>query len=263
MGIASHDVTGDGYPEVFLTNQGDNKLQTLAEGPRQPAYRDIAIRRGVTAHRPFTGGDSLPSTAWHPEFDDVNNDSYVDLFITKGNVEAMPDHAVRDPSNLLLGRADGTFVESAAEAGILTYARARGAAVVDLDLDGLLDIVTVARRQNVMVWHNLGAGEAAPAAQMGDWIAVRPEQDDPNHHAIGAWIEVRVGDRTQLRELTVGGGHGSGDLGWTHIGLGDAGGAEVRVRWPDGELGPWVTVPANSFALLPRGASQGTPWAPG
>ncbi|HYH93851.1 MAG TPA: FG-GAP-like repeat-containing protein, partial [Candidatus Saccharimonadales bacterium] len=31
MGIASEDLTGDGYPEVYLTSQGDNKLQTLAD----------------------------------------------------------------------------------------------------------------------------------------------------------------------------------------------------------------------------------------
>ena len=52
MGIASQDLTGDGYPEVFLTSQGDNKLQTLADGPAQPAYEDIALARGVTAQRP-------------------------------------------------------------------------------------------------------------------------------------------------------------------------------------------------------------------
>ena len=88
MGIASQDVTGDGYPEVFLTSQGDNKLQTLADGPDQPTYEDIALERGATAHRPFTGGDVLPSTAWHAEFADVNNDGVPDLFVTKGNVEA-------------------------------------------------------------------------------------------------------------------------------------------------------------------------------
>ena len=36
----------------------------------------------------------------------------------------------------------------------------------------------------------------------------------------------------------VGGGHGGGQLGWTHLGLGDAATAEVRVIWPDGEVGP-------------------------
>ena len=75
MGIASEDLTGDGYPEVYLTSQGDNKLQTLADGPAQPTYEDIALELGVTAHRPYTGGDVLPSTAWHAEFADVNNDT--------------------------------------------------------------------------------------------------------------------------------------------------------------------------------------------
>ena len=61
----------------------------------------------MTAHRPFTGDENLPSTAWHAEFDDVNNDSLMDLFVAKGNVEAMPDFAARDPSNLFIGQADG------------------------------------------------------------------------------------------------------------------------------------------------------------
>ena len=149
MGIASQDLTGDGYPEVFITSQGDNKLQTLADGTAQPTYQDIALKRGVTAQRPFVGGDVLPSTAWHPEFEDVNNDGYVDLFVTKGNVEAEPDYATRDPNDLLLGQPNGTFVEGAEAAGIVSFNRARGAALVDLNLDGLLDLVVVNRQANV------------------------------------------------------------------------------------------------------------------
>ena len=49
----------------------------------------------MTATRPYTGGDPLPSTAWHPEFQDVNNDGLVDLFVSKGNVEAQQDFAAR------------------------------------------------------------------------------------------------------------------------------------------------------------------------
>jgi hypothetical protein len=135
MGIASADITGDGYPEVFLTSQGDNKLQTLADGADRPVYEDIALRRGATAHRPYVGGDILPSTAWHPEFADVNNDGFLDLFVTKGNVEAQPDHATKDPSNLLIGQPDGSFVEGAEAAGLVGFEKARGAALVDLDLE--------------------------------------------------------------------------------------------------------------------------------
>ena len=261
MGIASYDVTGDGLPEVYLTSQGDNKLQTLASATGRPSYRDIAIDRGVTATRPYTGGDPLPSTAWHPEFQDVNNDGVVDLFVSKGNVEAQPDFASKDPSNLLIGQADGTFVEEGLAAGIASFVRGRGAAVVDLNLDGMLDIVQVNRRVNVSLFRNVGSGTADEPRPMGNWIAVRPEQTGPNRDAIGSWIQVRFGDRTVERELTIGGGHASGELGWVHVGLGDADSAEVRIRWPDGEVGPWQEVAANRFVTIPRGGKP-TTWTP-
>jgi len=262
MGIASYDISGDGLPEVFLTSQGDNKLQTLADGAAQPNYEDIAIRSGVTAHRPYAGGDVLPSTAWHAEFQDVNNDGFVDLFISKGNVEAMPEFAAKDPSNLLLGQADGTFSESGEAAGIVSFTRGRGAAVVDLNLDGMLDVVQVNRRENVSLWRNVGWGQAAEPAPMGRWFAVRLEQPGPNRDAIGSWIEVRIGERTIEREVTIGGGHAGGQLGWIHFGLGDAGGAEIRVQWPNGETGPWLELTANRFATIERGATEPRLWVP-
>jgi hypothetical protein len=262
MGIASRDVTGDGYPEVFITSQGDNKLQTLADGPAQPTYEDIALARGVTAQRPAVGDDVLPSTAWHPEFEDVNNDGVVDLFVTKGNVEAQVDYATRDPSDLFLGRDDGTFTQATEDAGIVSFEKARGAAVADLNLDGMLDLVVVNRREPVKVWRNVGRGDAERPAPTGHWLAVRLQQPAPNVDAVGAWLEVRTGDRTTTREVTVGGGHASGEAGWLHTGLGDADEAEVRVQWPDGEKGPWQPVPADSFVTIERGAADAVPWQP-
>ena len=262
MGIAEYDLTGDGLPEVFLTSQGDNRLQTLAAGAAQPTYSETALERGVTAHRPYTGGDILPSTAWHPEFQDVNDDGFVDLFVTKGNVEAIPEYAAKDPSNLLLGQADGTFLERGREAGIVTFARGRGAAVVDLNLDGMLDLVQVNRRENVSVFRNVGKGDAADPEPMGHWAAVRLEQPGPNVDAIGAWVTVRFGDRTVERQLTIGGGHASGELGWLHVGLGDSDSAEIRVEWPDGVPGPWLELPVDGFAVLERGADAVRAWTP-
>ena len=256
MGIASRDLTADGYPEVFLTSQGDNKLQTLAGDPARPEYVDIALRRGATAHRPYAGDTTMPSTAWHPEFADVNNDGFVDLFVTKGNVEAQTDFAMRDPSNLLIGQPAGTFVEGAEEAGIVSYERARGAGIADLNLDGLLDLVVVNRRENVSLWRNLGAGEGDAAASMGHWLMVDPVQPGGNRNAVGAWVEVRAGERTWSVERTVGGGHVSGQLGAIHVGLGEAEQAEVRIIWPDGEAGEWQEVAADAIVTIDRESDE-------
>lgn len=247
MGIASYDLTDDGKPEVYLTSQADNKLQTLDDTAAGPTYRDIALARGVTATRPYTGGDVLPSTGWHPEFDDVNNDGLIDLFVAKGNVEGQVDYASNDPNNLLLGTNDSKFVERGAEAGIANDSRSRGAALVDLNLDGLLDLVVVNRRVQVEVRRNVGTGTPDAPTTLGNWIALRTRQPGPNTQAVGAWIEVRFGDRTASREVTVGGGHASGDAGFVHFGLGGATSAEVRVTYPGGETGAWQTLDANAF----------------
>jgi len=263
MGIASQDLTGDGYPEVYLTSQGDNRLQALTAGAGQPTYRDIALRHAVNAPQPFTGGESLPSTAWHPEFADVNNDGFVDLFVSKGNVSEQAGYATRDPSELMLGAPDGMFRQAADDAGIVSFERGRGAALVDLNLDGLLDLVEVNLDAPAGLWRNVGSGTNAAAAPMGHWLALRPAQPGANRDAIGAWIEVRIGEATTLREVTVGGGHVSGQLGWIHVGLGPSTSAEVRVLWPDGTQGPWQRVEADRFFIMERDAAGPEPWQPG
>jgi hypothetical protein len=262
MGIASQDIDGDGIPEVFLTSQGDNKLQALDTGASAPSFHDIALSRGVTAQRPYAGGDILPSTAWHPEFADVNNDGVLDLFVTKGNVDGELDSAMKDPSNLMIGKADGTFTESAEAAGILRFEKSRGAAVVDLNLDGLVDLVVVDRNTNIQLWRNAGRGDSAKPVPMGHWLAVAVQQPPPNVDAIGAWLDVKIGERVLTREITVGGGHVSGELGWLHTGLGDATQVQVRVEWPDGDVGPWSTVAADQFIVIARGADAPTVWSP-
>lgn len=254
MGIASQDVTADGFPDYFLTSMADSKLQVLAGDPSTASYKDIAYDRGVIAQRPYIGDDVRPSTGWHAQFEDVNNDTMADLFIAKGNVSAMPDFADRDPNNLLLQTAGGTFTEAGDTAGVASVETARGAALADFNLDGRLDLLVVNRNSPVQVWTNDG-----PA---GNWLAVRPVQPGANPDAAGGWIEVRLPDgRVMTREMTVGGGHAGGQAGWWHFGLGGADGAEVRVLWPDGTAGPWTALDGNGFWTLPRDGTP-LPWQP-
>jgi enediyne biosynthesis protein E4 len=258
MGIASQDLSGDGYPDYFLTSMADNKLQTLINpvqgGQARPEFKDVAYAKGVTAHRPYFGGDLRPSTAWHAQFEDVNNDGLADLFIAKGNVASMPDFAARDPNNLLLQRPDGKFVEVGVAAGVASFAVSRGAAVADLNLDGLVDLVVVNRWQTAQLWRNT-------TADAGHWIEVKLGQEGANRDAIGAWIEVRCGEAVMRREITVGGGHASGELGWWHFGLGEVARAEMRIIWPDDTSGEWEGLDGNAFYVVERG-KPARRWSP-
>ncbi|EEW25238.1 CRTAC1 family protein [Rhodobacter ferrooxidans] len=240
MGIASRDITGDGLPEVMLTSMADQLLQINEGGGR---LHNAPYSIGTYAQRPFLGDDGRPSTGWHAEFGDIDNDGRSDLFIAKGNVQEMPSNAMRDPNNLLMQQADGTFVEKADAAGVATLHRSRGAGLVDLNGDGRLDIVVMNRRAPMEVWQNATEGT-------GTWLEVEPRQEAVNSRAVGAWVEVRSGDAVQAVEITVGGGHGSGQAGPLHFGLGSAKSAEVRVIWPGGVASDWLRLDAGQRVVL-------------
>ncbi|MFN3442410.1 MAG: CRTAC1 family protein, partial [Rhizobium rosettiformans] len=259
MGIASHDLDFDGYPEYFLTSMADNKLQKLGEiptdGKPKPSYADVAFAKGATAHRPYTGGEIRPSTAWHTDFEDVNNDGRADLFIAKGNVAKMPDFAEKDPNNLLVQGEDGKFTEMGDKAGVASMATGRGGALSDFNLDGKIDLLVVNQGSPVEIWRNT-------TETPGHYLQVALRQQGPNRDAIGAWIEVKTGDHVQRREITLGGGHASGKTGWWHFGLSDQAETEIRILWPDGEAGDWQKVAADGFYVVERGAPPRA-WKPG
>ena len=226
MGIASRDLTGDGRDEVMLTSMGDQLMQIAqSDGTYKAAPFDI----GTYAQRPHTGGDGRPSTGWHAEFGDVDNDGLPDLFIAKGNVDQMPGMATRDPNNLLMQNPDGSFRETADTAGVATFDRSRGAALADFDLDGRLDLIVVNRRAPLELYRNI-----TPAT--GNWLRVIPKIQGSNRDAIGAVIRVETENSSQSVQHVVGGGHAGGQLLPRHFGIGDETTAQVSVRWPDGSV---------------------------
>jgi len=265
MGIASIDLNVDGYPEFALTSMGDTKLQMLDDEADEtvPVYRDIAFDKGLTAHRPYTGTDLRPSTGWHSEFQDVNNDTLWDLFIAKGNVEAMPDFAAYDPDNLLLGQWDGKFSEAGGHSGIALDRRGRGAGLADFNMDGLLDLVVVNRSAPVSLFRNVGAGTSETPRPLGNWLSVEVRQPGkPNRMAVGAKVSVKIGNKTIVRDVQVGAGHASGQAGFLHFGLGVSERAQVRIRWPDGDWSHGYRVFANTHVLIDRGAENAGLWLP-
>ena len=223
MGIASRDLNGDGRDEVMLTSMGDQLLQ-MAQPDGSYAAAPFGI--GTYAHIPFDGSDGRPSTGWHAQFGDVDNDGRPDLFIAKGNVDQMPSNAIHDPNNLLMQQPDGNFKEHADAAGVATGERSRGAALVDLDNDGRLDLVVINRRAAMELYRN-------ETPSTGNWITVALTQTGGNRNAVGATVTVTSNGQSQVQHVTVGGGHAGGQAVPLHFGLGTASEAQITVRWPE------------------------------
>ena len=262
MGIASRDLTGDGAPEVFITSQGDNKLQTLDGDPTTSVVPTTSRSSGAS---PRSVRTSAVTCSPPPPGTPSSKTSTTTASSTCSSARATSKRrsTTRHSTRATCSSATPTAPSSRAARpqGSSTTTAARGAALVDLNLDGMLDLVEVNRQVNVKLWRNVGQGDADTPAPMGHWLAVRLQQDAPNVDAIGAFVEVRLGDRTLTREITVGGGHAGGKLGWIHTGLGAAENAEVRVTWPDGEVGPWMDVGADQFVSIERGATEPRPWS--
>ena len=241
MGIASRDLTGDGRDEVMLTSMGDQLMQLAQDNG---TYAAAPFTIGTYAQRPHTGDDGRPSTGWHAEFADVDNDGRADLFIAKGNVDQMPGLAIQDPNNLLIQNVDGTFRETAASAGVATKDRARGASLADFDGDGRLDLVVVNRRARMELYRNV-------TPDTGNWLAVALTQPGGNVNAVGATVVVQTGDLRQSQQISVGGGHAGGKALPLHFGLGATKDAVITVRWPDGQQSTYRS-DANQVLRLTR-----------
>jgi hypothetical protein len=243
MGIASRDISGDKRPDVMLTSMGDQLLMLS----NQNGFDAAPFSIGTYSASPFTGGDGRPSTGWHTEIEDVNNDGRLDIFIAKGNVDQMPSNATVDPNNLLIQNSDGTFSETALTANVADTERSRGASLSDFDNDGLLDLVVVNRRSEMRLYRNT-------TSAAGNWIGITLKQASPNIRAIGSWINVDgKGDFDAIHEVTIGGGHAGGKMTPTHFGLGDISMAGIRVTWPDGVTSDRLQVPVNQNVTLQRG----------
>ena len=241
MGIATRDLDRDGRDEVFLSSMGDQRL--MRRSGDQPTFADVPFSTGTAAQRPYLGDDGRPSTGWHIAFGDVTNDGRDDVFIAKGNVQQMPGNAMEDPNNLLISKEDGTFFEAGDVAGVASVHRARGAALVDFNADGLLDLAVVNRRAPMEIWQNA-------SADTGHWLAVSLQRAGTNTQGIGAWIEVDDGVSVQAREVIVGGGHAGGVSGPQHFGLGDVEVVRMRVRWPHTAWSEWREVSVDQVLVV-------------
>ena len=226
MGIASQDLDGDGYPGDLPDQPG--RQQARRPSPmdrRNPATRHRRRATAAAAQRTVRGRVTRcrPRPGMRSSRTSTTTASWT-CSSPRATSRRCPTTPSRDPNNLLIGQRRRHVHRGAEAAGIVNFARARGAALADLNLDGLLDLVVVNRRENVRLWRNVGAGTAEAPAPMGHWLAVQLDDQDGaeprRHRRLGRGPRRRP--RRSSREVTVGGGHAGGQLGWIHFGLGAA-----------------------------------------
>jgi len=134
----------------------------------------------------------------------------------------------RERNVLFRNNGDETFTDVGWVNGADRIEDGRGAAILDFNGDGGLDILLRNYRQPAILLKN----RPGPA----HWISLGLVGTRSNRDAVGARIRLRTGDRWQTRVVSVGSGYLSGSSQRPHFGLGSATRVdEVVIYWPSGE----------------------------
>lgn len=231
------DYDNDGDPDVFLTNfDGQNAL-----------FQNDGM--GV-----FTKVDNLPfdhivGNTLGCQWADVDNDGYLDLFVTCAFGKKIWHNA------LFFNNGDGTFRRDTVEAPVLDEGWSYGCAFGDLDRDGDLDLA-VANCFNALQTNALYENHAAEGPN--HWLVVNCIGTQSNRSAIGAVLcakaEIRGQSVTLSREISAQSGYCGQNQLPAHFGLGSAAGVHsLEVRWPSGLTEWYAEVAADRYWTLSEG----------
>ncbi|HEX4932465.1 MAG TPA: CRTAC1 family protein, partial [Gemmatimonadaceae bacterium] len=203
-----------------------NLLESRSRGFRDDySANSLQLSNGVTPKGDVVfseiarlAGVSHTDWSWSALFADFDNDGAKDIFIGNGYPKAVNDldyvNAVmaarrrgtpRDGWRLLdklptyaetnyvfRNRGDLTFADESKAWGMGGASFSYGAAYVDLDNDGRLDLVVNNIDAPAFIYHN-----AQPADERHHWLAVRLDGDGPNRRGIGAELALTAGGKTQ------------------------------------------------------------------
>jgi hypothetical protein len=165
MGVAVGDYNNDGFPDIFITCVGQNRL---FKNSGKGAFLEVTKPSGLLGRQAFS-----TSALWF----DYDRDGLLDLFVCN-YVNWSPQHDVfcsLDGKNksyctpeayrgetcwLFHNRGDGTFEDVTAASGIFdTSSKSLGVAMIDFDQDGWPDIFVANDTQPNKLYRNLRNGK--------------------------------------------------------------------------------------------------------
>jgi hypothetical protein len=228
MGVAAGDYNEDGLMDYYVTNLGRNQLISQLQNH---TFVDVSAQAGV--ENEFVG--SLLTTGWSAFFFDYDNDSYLDLFVSNGQMPAAGFIAtgLYDPNKLYRNLGDGTFQDVSELLGVADTSVGRGAAFLDFNNDGRLDIV----QMNIPAPFNLAFNQPVlylnQTENDNNWVMFSLKGTAANFSAIGARMELYANGRKFIREVEGGSGFASHNDKRLHFGLGQISVIDSAVvYWP-------------------------------
>ncbi|MFY0598202.1 MAG: VCBS repeat-containing protein [Cyclobacteriaceae bacterium] len=233
MGFAVGDIDEDGDFDYYVSDIGDNFL-FINEG-------DLKLEE--KAHD--LGVEDDKTTSWGVAFFDYNNDTYLDLYISNGELSPIDNGHVNK-----LFQGDGvSFVDVSSSQEVGSPFTTRGLAIGDYNNDGNLDILggTVFkggdRGYHTLLYQN--------QSNQSNWLKVKLQGNVANRSGIGAFIKVVIGERSFIRELTGGGSYLSHHSKTIHFGLGEEDNIDsLIVKWPGGNVDVFKDLNINQTYLV-------------
>ena len=226
MGVAVGDYDHSGTLDIFKTNfAGDTS--TLYSNAGGGFCDDRTFASGVGVHTRWLG--------WGVGFVDLDNDGWLDLFLTNGHVypevdEIAGEAGYRQRKVVYRNLGNRHFEDIAERLGppLTTPKAGRGTAFGDYDNDGDVDVVV----NNVHDAPDLFRLESRNAHH---WLLLKLVGTRSNRSAIGARLRCVIGESVLVDEVRGGGSYISQNDLRVHFGLGDAARVDrLEVRWPSG-----------------------------
>jgi enediyne biosynthesis protein E4 len=250
MGVAIGDYDRDGRLDLFSTHYY-NEHDTLWRNLGAAGFRDV-----TKSARLFV--PTLPQLSWGTQFLDADNDGWLDLFVTSGNIDNNAKSSIpyRMTPQMFWNRGaigDVSFDDVSMDVGPFFRVGhvGRGSAACDFDRDGRGDLVVVNYHENVALLQN--RSEAAKAIGL-EFIGVVSPRDG---HGARATISGPSASKPLVREIHGGGSYLSADARSLLIGVGvDDGPYSVEVDWPSGRKQRCSGIVAGSWITLLEGRTE-------